>query len=60
MRATVEAKRYHRFRFYPKVWSTFDGIEECKRPKGCVGCTYKHPFCDETGKLIPEPQEDPT
>lgn len=55
MMDTVAGKRYHRFRFYEGRWSNFDTIEACKSPKGCVGCIYKHPFCDQNGKLT-EPQ----
>lgn len=49
-------KRYHRFRFYPNVWSTFDTIEPCKT-RGCLGCMYKHPVCDEDGRII-EPEKN--
>lgn len=46
-------KRWHRFRHYPKVWSTFDQIEECTRPNQfCCGCEFKHPFCTEFGKVL--------
>lgn len=45
---------HHRFRFYPNVWSTFDSIELCTKPKFCMGCTYKHPRCDERGRTAPE------
>jgi hypothetical protein len=42
---------HHRIRFYPKVWSTFDSIEKCAKPKFCVGCEYKHPRCDSVGRM---------
>jgi len=48
------ALTHHRIRFYPKVWSTFDGIEPCKKPKFCIGCTYKHPRCDASGRVPAE------
>lgn len=50
----LDQLNHHRFRFYPKVWSTFDGIEPCTKPKFCMGCTYKHPRCDERGRTAPD------
>ena len=46
-----DEKKYHRIRFYPKVWSNFDEIYEHK-PKGCIGCMYDHPLCTENGKVL--------
>lgn len=57
MSETMDRKRYHRFRFYESGWSQFDGVEACTRPAWCCGCTYQHPFCNESGALIKEPKE---
>lgn len=54
MSENIPEKRWHRIRFYEGRWSTFDLVEECSRPGFCVGCTYKHPFCSETGRIIEE------
>lgn len=44
-------KVYQRIKFYQHGWSNFDAIEECSKPKFCVGCTYKHPVCDKNGRV---------
>jgi hypothetical protein len=46
-------RKYHRFRFYPKTWSTLDSVEPCNKPDFCIGCEYNHPFCSATGNTIP-------
>jgi hypothetical protein len=51
---TTDDRRFHRFRHYPGVWSTFDMIEPCAKPKRCMGCQYHHPFCTETGRVSVE------
>jgi hypothetical protein len=50
----TEGQRFHRFRHYPGVWSTFDMIEPCAKPKWCMGCEFYHPFCTERGRVSPE------
>jgi hypothetical protein len=49
---------HHRFRFYPNAWSTFDAVEPCTKPEFCMGCTYKHPRCDSSGR-VPKEEVNP-
>ncbi len=44
-------QRWHRFAHYQGRWSGFDLIERCEKPKFCIGCNYKHPFCSEEGRI---------
>jgi hypothetical protein len=46
--------QWHRFKHYEHGWSGFDMVEKCKKPAFCVGCTYGHPFCNSTGKVLSE------
>lgn len=52
--ADGDALTHHRFRFYPGVWSTFDTIEACTKPKFCMGCEYKHERCTSNGRVPAE------
>lgn len=42
-------KKYHRFRHRPGGWSCFDLIEECTKPKPCIGCMFDHAFTTKDG-----------
>lgn len=53
---TDEGKKYHRIRHYPGRYSGFDLIEECIKPKPCVGCQYDHALCTENGRVL-EPEK---
>ena len=54
----VVAKLFHRIRFYEGRWSSFDSIEECKKPGQCIGCMFKHPLCDENGRIPAQPAKE--